>query len=84
VVPLFIKIYFVILLCLFLAIMICFTSLKGPVNKDDMFNIFLPIAPNPERLDRNRGLVKAIRWIYTIIGILLLIPWIFIGVSEII
>lgn len=64
--------------------MICFTSFKGSVTKDDMFNIFLPIAPNPERLDRNRRLVTAIRWIYGISIFCLILPGIFLGINKII
>lgn len=50
-------------------IMICLTSLKGEVTRHDMNNIFLPIGPDLDRLDRNIQLVKAIRYLFAIFGV---------------
>lgn len=54
---------------LIVLIVICLTSFRGEVTKDDINNIFLPIGPNIDRLDQNIKLVEAIRYLATIFGI---------------
>lgn len=54
---------------LIVAIMICLTSFKGEVTRHDMNNIFLPIGPDLDRLDRNLKLVKAIRYLFALFGV---------------
>lgn len=57
------------------AMAICLTSFEGVVTRHDINNVFLPIGPNVECLDRNFNLVKAIRLMFAlyIVGMLLFI-----------